>query len=161
MSQNLIDKTMVNDDRDAMLADLVAFDTKFTPYKVNLTTDQISKLARLKETDIAQLELAYNYAVQNPTAMPGDVDVPALGRDIAVAKQLVILDGKAQQAADATHASLIAALSDGITLAGLIYRLEKAKGKTPQNQAFLEAYGARYAQGPSKPTPANPPAPPH
>mgnify|MGYP003352581667 CR=1 FL=1 len=60
-------------------------------------------------------------------------------------------------AADIVRISLIAALSDGLVTSGLIYRLEQAKGRTPQNQNFLDTYGARYAHSPQPP--ANPPTP--
>lgn len=156
MSQNLIEQTMTNAQRDAMLADIEAFLLKYAPFIVELTAEQIKKLARIKETDIAQMEAAQTFAQQNPTAIPGDVDVAGLNLDLALAHQIVLVNTRIQQAADIVRISLIAALSDGLVTSGLIYRLEQAKGRTPQNQNFLDTYGARYAHSPATPPPANP-----
>lgn len=158
MSQNLIEQTMTNAQRDAMLADIEAFLLKYEAFKVNLNAEQIKRLARIKETDIAQMEAAQTFAQQNPTAIPGDVNVAGLNLDLALAHQIVLVNTRIQQAADIVRISLIAALSDGLVTSGLIYRLEQAKGRTPQNQNFLDTYGARYAHSPQPP--ATPPAPP-
>lgn len=62
-----------------------------------------------------------------------------------------------QQKANITRVSLIAVLSDGFKTVNEVYRVEKAKGRNPQNAAFLDAYGARFAHGPQ--TPPAPPTP--
>jgi hypothetical protein len=46
------------------------------------------------------------------------------------------------------HPSLIACLSDDRVKTDELYRVEKAKGKNPQNANFLETYGERYGRGP-------------
>ena len=159
MSQNLITQTMTDVQRDALLADLEAFDTKWGPYKVNLTPDQIAKLAKIKPSDIGALEIALTYAQQNPAAISADMDIAGLAEDVTLARQAIIVNAAAQQKADLTHTTIIAALSDGRVTADALYRVEKAKGKNPQNATFLEAYGARYARSPQ--TPPAPPAPPN
>ena len=157
MAQNLISQTMTNTQRDAMLADLTAFAAKFAAYEVNLTPADIARLAKIKPTDIGALELALTFAQQNPGAISGDLDIAGLNTDVTLARQVIVVDAAAQQKANTTRNTLIAALSDGRVTADAIYRVEKAKGKNPQNQAFLTAYGARYARGPHTP-PATPPA---
>ncbi len=159
MSQNLISQTMTNVQRDAMLGDLAAFDTKFAAFKVNLTPTDIAGLAKIKATDIGAIEAALTYAEQNPAAISADMNIAELSEDVALARQLITVNAAAQQKADLTHTSIIAALSDARVTADAIYRVEKAKGKNPQNSTFLEAYGARYARGPQNPPTPPPPAP--
>ena len=45
--------------------------------------------------------------------------------------------------------SQIAALSDAYKPALLIYNGVKAQNRTPQNQTFLNEFGARFARGPA------------
>lgn len=148
MTQNLIAQTITDTQRDAMLADLASFNTKFAPYLVNLTPADIAGLAKIKSTDIGALEVAQTFAQQNPASISVDMNITGLNQDVGVARQLSVLLAAAQQKTDMIQNSLIAALSDGRVTADALYRVEKAKGKTPQNEAFLEAYGARYARGP-------------
>lgn len=51
-----------------------------------------------------------------------------------------------------------ATMTNAFVVANDICRVEKAKGKNPQNETFLEAYGAHFARGPQEPPapPANP-----
>ena len=155
-SQNLIEAVMTDVQRDALVADLDAFTVKFLPYTVNLTPDEIKRLAKLKPTDVAVLDVGLTYMQQNPASITGDTDVAGLIKDIALAKQEIIVDAEMQQKANITRVSLIAVLSDGFKTVNEVYRVEKAKGRNPQNAAFLDAYGARFAHGPQTP-PATPP----
>lgn len=150
---------MTDVQRDAMLADLTAFDTKFANYKVNLTPEEIARLSRFSATDIALLDLAVTYAVQNPTALPADVNVAELQKDVALAKQVVIVNAKAQQEADISRISLIAVLSDASATARLIYRTAQAAGRTPANQTFLDSFGARFGRSGGTPPTPTPPGP--
>ena len=156
-SQNLIEAVMTDVQRDAMIADLAAFALKFAPYMVNLTPDEIKRLAKLKPTDVAVLDVGLTYMQQNPASITGDTNVAGLIKDIALAKQEIIVDAEMQQKANITRVSLIAVLSDGFKTVNEVYRVEKAKGRNPQNAAFLDAYGARFAHGPQ--TPPAPPTP--
>jgi hypothetical protein len=156
MAQNLISQTMTDAQRDAMLADLTAFNTKWAPYSVALTPEEIGKLAKISAADIAVLELALTFAQQNSGAIPGDVNVTEFASDIALAKQIVPMDASAKQKADKTTTSLIAVLSDAYKAALLIYNIAKAQGRTPQNQTFLDTFGQRFARGSQAPPPPNP-----
>ena len=148
---------MTDVQRDAMIADLAAFALKFAPYMVNLTPDEIKRLAKLKPTDVAVLDVGLTFMQQNPNSITGDTNVAGLIKDIALAKQEIIVDAEMQQKANITRVSLIAVLSDGFKTVNEVYRVEKAKGRNPQNAAFLDAYGARFAHGPQ--TPPAPPTP--
>jgi hypothetical protein len=48
----------------------------------------------------------------------------------------------------------------GFSVAGRRYRLERAKGHTPANSAFLDAFGAHFGRGPRDPQPEPAPEPP-
>ena len=157
MAQNLISQTMTDAQRDAMFSDLGAFETKFENYKVDLRPDQIAKLNRFAETGIAELEMAETYAQQNPGAIPANVPLAEFSKDIALARQIVQVKLRLIQLLDFVTTALIAVLSDAYTTALLIYNTAKAQGRTPQNQAFIDAFGARFAKGPQTP----PPPPPH
>jgi len=99
-------------------------------------------------------------AQQNPVSMPAEVSVAELVKDVALAKQLAQVDARSQQKANMTECSLIATMSDGFAAARMIYRVEKAKGRTPANEAFLNAFGEHFGRGPqSPPTPPTPPTP--
>lgn len=156
MAQNLISQTMTDVQRDAMLADFTGFDTKFTNYKIILTPDQIARLAKIKPADIGALEIGQTFAQQNPNAISADMAIGELDKDVALARQHIILLAAAEQKADLIRTSLIACLSDGRVKTDELYRVEKAKGKNPQNGTFLETYGERYARGPQTPPAANP-----
>ena len=156
MAQNLISQTMTNEQRIAMLADLAAFDLKFEAYKLLLTPDQIARLAKIKPADIGALETGQTFAQQNPNAISADMTIGELDKDVALARQLILLLAAAEQKADLIRTSLIACLSDGRVKTDEIYRVEKAKGKNPQNATFLETYGERYARGPQTPPAPNP-----
>ena len=156
MSQNLISQAMTDVQRDAIITDLSAADTKFANYKVPLTTDQIKKLSKLAVADIALLDLAATYAAQNAGAIPADINVTEMNKDIALAKQLAQVDAKAQQLAESTKVSLISVMSDGYGAAREIYRIALARGRTPQTIPFLDAFGARFGKNPPAPTPPGP-----
>lgn len=156
MGQNLISAVMTDAQRDAMLADLDAFDTKFETYKVSLTPQQIRHLTKLKPEDIGLLELALTFAEQNPAEVPASFGTAELSKDIALAKQLTKVNAKAKQKSDMTAAALIAGMSDGYSRALRLHRTEKAKGRTPANEAFLDAFGERFGKNPPEP-----PAPPN
>lgn len=155
MGQNLISQTMTNEQRNAMLADLAAFDLKFEAYKVLLTPDQIARLAKIKPADIGALETGQTFAQQNPNAISADMTIGELDKDVALARQFILLLTASEQKSDLICTSLIACLSDGRVKTDELYRVEKAKGKNPQNATFLETYGERNARGPQ-----TPPAPP-
>ena len=153
MDQNLISQDMTDVQRDALIADLTSFDTKFQPYKVSLTPEDTKKLLKFKVEDVALLQLALTFAQQNPGAIPADVNVTEFAKDVAFAQQAQTVNGMAQQTADQTNTTVMAACSDGYSAALDIYRVAKAQGRTPQNQTFLDAFGARFARGPRKATP--------
>ena len=142
-----------------MLADLTSFDTKFAAYKSTLTPDDIKRLAKFSAADIAYLDMALTYAQQNPTTLPANISVTELAKDIALAKQIVTVNAKAEQEANQTRASLIAVLSDASVTSRAIYRTAQAQGRTPETTAFLDAFGARFAHAPT-PTPTPTPTPP-
>ena len=154
MAQDLINETMTDVQRDAMLADLAAFDAKWGPYKVNLTPDQIAGMAKLSPADIGLLEIALTFTQQNAGSISADQNAGALALDVPLARQAIIVDAAAQQKAAMTRNTLIAIMSDAFVTANGIYRVEKAKGKNPQNETFLEAYGEHFARGPQVPPPA-------
>ena len=129
---------------------------QFYPAPSNRTPTDIKGLAKLKPTDVAVLDVGLTFMQQNPNSITGDTDVAGLIKDIALAKQEIIVDAEMQQKANITRVSLIAVLSDGFKTVNEVYRVEKAKGRNPQNAAFLDAYGARFAHGPQTP-PATPP----
>lgn len=155
MGQNLISQVMTDVQRDAMLADLTGFDTKFANYKIELEPDDIAKLARINESAIGALETAQTYAQQNPGAIPGSVNLVEFGKDIALARQIIQIKLRLIQLLDYVSTALIVTLSDAYKTALLIYNIAKAQGRTPQNEAFLDAFGERFARGPQQP-PANP-----
>ena len=159
MGQNLISQTMTDAQRDAMLTDLSSFDTKFTSFKCLLSSAQIARLSKLSAADIALLDMALTYAQQNPGAFGSDLNLPEFGKDIALAKQVAMVDAKAHQEADVTKCSLIAVLSDGFVAARMIYRVAQAVGRNPSNAAFLDAFGAHFAHGPQATPPPTPPTP--
>lgn len=153
MSQNLISQTMTNAQRDAMMADLDAFDAKWAPYKTTQTPEEIARLSKLSPGNIGLLEVAYNHAIQNPNSFPANTGVAELGLDIALGHQAIMVDQKTQQKANQTHNTVIVVMSDGWVTARKIYRIALAEGRTPENTAFLDAFGAHFEQEP-------PPAPP-
>lgn len=158
MAQNLISASMTDAQRDALLADLAAFEAKWAPYKVNLTPEQIAGLAKLSAADIGLLEIALTFTQQNAGSISADQNAAGLALDVPLARQAIIVDAAAQQKAAMTRNTLIAIMSDAFVTANGIYRVEKAKGKNPQNETFLNAYGEHFARGPQAPaTPlANP-----
>lgn len=158
MGQNLISQVMTDAQRDAMLADLTSFDTKFTPYKVNLSAEQIRKLAKLSPSDVGLLQMALAYAQQNPTEIPASIPVAELDKDAKLAQQIIPVDAAAQQKARMTRASLIAAMSDAFSIALRIYGVAVAQGRTPASAAFIDAFGERFKKGPPE-EPQPPPGP--
>ncbi len=75
-----------------------------------------------------------------------------MNKDIALARQLPQIEAKAEKVADLVRCSLIATMSDAFAESRKIYRVGKAKGQTPANAAFLEAYGEHFGRGPQEPT---------
>ncbi|MBI3880729.1 MAG: hypothetical protein HY301_11810 [Verrucomicrobia bacterium] len=158
MSQNLISAVMTDAQRDAMIADLTAFDTKFDGFKVNLTADQVRHLSKHKPEDIGVLEVALTFAQQNPGEVGDATGVAEMVKDIGIANHVIPVNAETNQKAKMTNATLIAALSDAYEKAREIYRVQKAKGRTPANSTFLDSFGARFGHGPQ--TPPAPPTPP-
>ena len=117
-----------------------------------------SGMAKLSPADIGLLEIALTFTQQNAGSISADQNAGALALDVPLARQAIIVDASAQQKAAMTRNTLIAIMSDAFVTANGIYRVEKAKGKNPQNETFLEAYGEHFARGPQVP-PANPPNP--
>jgi hypothetical protein len=156
MAQNIISKTMSDTQRISMVSDFTSFDSKWAEFETSLTAEQIANLSKMSASDLALLELAKTYADQNPGAIPGDVPVAELVKDIALAKQVVVVDAKAQQTANKTRNTMIAIMSDAYVVAREVYRIAKARGRTPQNAEFLDRFGARFARGPQTPPPPTP-----
>jgi hypothetical protein len=156
MAQNLISQTMSDTQKIALLGDFTAFDTKWEPFECSLTPAEVAGLAKMSPADIALLDLAKTYADQNAGAIPADVPLAELAKDIALAKQIVPVDAKAQQEANKVRCSLIAVMSDAYAVAREVYRIAKARGRTPENAEFLDAFGARFARGPQTPPPPTP-----
>jgi hypothetical protein len=153
MAQNLISQTMTNEQRDAMMADLVAFDSKYTPFKCPLDPAQIRRLAKLGPSDLGLLKMAMAYAQQNPNNIPANIGTAELDKDIKLSEQVLIVDAATQQRANQTRCTLIAAMSDGFNTALSIYGIASAQGRTPDNAAFLDAFGERFKKGPQDPPP--------
>ena len=157
MSQNLISQTMTDVQRDALLTDLTSFDTKFAAYKSTLTPKEIAHLAKLGAADIAYLDLALTFAQQNPTAIPGNINLAEFVKDLTLAKQLAMVNARVEQLANQTRTSLIAVMSDGFAAARLVYRVAQAQGRTPETTAFLDAFGKHFAVSAAAPAaPATP-----
>jgi hypothetical protein len=158
MRQNLISQTMTNEQLKALLDDLKAFKTKFEGFRCLLTPTQIRHLSKLDSADIGLLEIAQSHAQQNPGSLPADIDITELNKDIALVRQLAQVEVMAEQVSDLVRCSLIATMSDTFAAARQMYRVEKAKGQTPTNAAFLEAFGHHFGRGPQPPV-TPPPAP--
>lgn len=158
MAQNLISQTMTDAQRDAMLADLAAFDTKYTTFKCPLDPAQIRRLAKLGPSDVGLLRMALTYAQQNPNNIPAMISTTELEKDIKLTEQLIVVDAATQQRANQTRCSMIAAMSDGFNAALKIYGIASAQGHTPDTAAFLDGFGERFKKGPSEepPPPPNP-----
>jgi hypothetical protein len=157
MAQNLISQTMTDAQRDAMLADLSAFDTKYTAFKCPLDPAQIRRLAKLGPSDLGLLRMALAYAQQNPNNIPGNINLTEMDKDIKLVEQLIIVDTATQQRANQTRCSIIAGMSDGFNTALSVYGIAQAQGRTPDNSAFLDAFGDRFKKGPQEPpTPPTP-----
>jgi hypothetical protein len=156
MAQNLISQVMTDAQRDAMLADLTAFDTKYANYKVQLDATQKKKLAKLGPSDIGLLRLALTYAQQNPNLIPAVISTTELDKDIKLVEQLIVLDAATQQRANQTRTSIITAMSDGFNAGLKIYAIAMAQGRNPDNEAFLDAFGERFKKGPSEEPPPTP-----
>jgi hypothetical protein len=153
MAQNLISQTMTDAQRDAMLADLTAFDTKYANFRCSLDPAQIRRLAKLGPSDLGLLRMALTYAQQNPNLIPGVISTTELDKDIKLVEQLIILDAATQQRANQTRCSIIAGMSDGFNTGLKIYGIAAAQGRTPENSAFLDAFGERFKKGPAEPPP--------
>lgn len=159
MSQNLISQTMTDVQRDALLADLDAFDTKWTNYKVSLTPEQLAQLSKLAPENIGLLELAHTYAQQNPGSIPANYGVAELAKDIALAHQVGQIYLKAAQKAAMVRNTQIVLMSDGWATARKLYRLAQAEGRTPENTPFLDAMGEHFDREGQPPEPTPPPTP--
>lgn len=157
MNQDLINQTMSDVQRDAMLGDLSAFDLKFEAFKVNLSPDQVRRLAKLNVSDLGLLKMAYAYAIQNPDTVPANAGVAGLATDIALIEQLIQVFLAAQQKADTVRNSMVAGLSDGFKAGLRIYGYAQVAGRSPENAAFLDAFGERFTKG-GEEEPPTPPA---
>lgn len=144
---------MTDAQRDAMMADLVAFDLKYAAFKCPLTPTQVRQLAKLGPSDLGLLKMALAYAQQNPNLIPGNVNLVELAKDIELVEQLIIVNTATQQRADHTKCSIIAGMSDGFNTGLTIYGLAQAQGRSPDNSAFLDAFGERFKKGPQEPPP--------
>ena len=122
-------------------------------YKCPLEPDQIRGLAKLGPSDLGLLRMALAYAQQNPTLVPGNVSATELDKDIKLVEQLIVLDAATQQRANQTRCSIIAGMSDGFNTGLKLYAIASAQGRTPDNSAFLDAFGERFKKGPQEPPP--------
>jgi hypothetical protein len=158
MTQNLIDATLTDTQRDAILTDLSDAQTKMADSSNSLTPDDRRNLAKIEPADLALLEQALQFAQQNPSAVPADLDIPALATDIALARQYVPICAKANQTAELASDSCMSALSDGYVAALDIYRVAKAINTSGQYDSFVQAFGQRFLRR-SRRQPTPPPAP--
>lgn len=159
MLQNLISKDMTDAQRDAIITDLNAALTKFLPFMHPLTPEDRKSLARVGNTQVGQLELALTFANQNPGALPGDLSVPEFAKDVTLVRQLLLIKAKKDMISEAIDDSLMSALSDGYVAALDIYRVAKAMGRGAEFDAFIDAFGQRFARRP-RTTPTPPPPTP-
>ncbi len=148
---------MTDVQRDAILSDLNAALTKFAVFAHALTPEDRRSLARLDGTSLGQLELALTFADQNPGALPGDLNVAEFRKDVALAKQLAPIKAKMAMLNESIGDTCISVLSDGYVASLEIYRVAKALGRGAQFDAFIDAFGQRFARSPRRP--ASPPTP--
>ena len=90
--------------------------------------------------------------------MPADVNLAALAEDIALGRQYLPICAKANQTAEIAGDNCMSALSDAYVAALDIYRVAKALNTSGQYDAFVQAFGQRFARR-SRQQPTPPPAP--
>jgi hypothetical protein len=159
MAQNLISAVMTDAQKAALIADLDAFATKWAPYKIPLSTQQIVGLSKIVPEDLALLELAAAFAEQNAASLPSDIGLDELNKDIALARQENEVLTRMEQEHGAVRGSMIGVLSDGFVKAREIYRITKTRGRTPANAEFLDRFGARFKGGGGTAPSPTPPGP--
>jgi len=157
MNQNLISATLTDAQRDAILADLTAAQTKMADSSHSLTPEDRRRLTKIEAADMTLLDQALQFAQQNPGAMPADVDLAALAEDIALGRQYLPICAKANQTAEIAGDNCMSALSDAYVAALDIYRVAKALNTSGQYDAFVQAFGQRFARR-SRQQPTPPPA---
>ena len=156
MNQNLISATMTDAQRDAILADLTAAQTKAAPFVHRLTPEDRRRLTKIEAADVALLDKALVFAQQNPGALPADLDVTEFAKDLALGKQHLPLCMKADQVAEAISDGCMSALSDAYLAALEIYRVAKAQNTSGKHDSFVQDFGQRFAR---KSKPKTPPTP--
>lgn len=158
MNQNLISATLTDAQRDAIIADLSAAQTKMADSSHSLTPEDRRRLTKIEAADMALLDQALQFAQQNPGAVPADLDLAALTQDIALGRQYLPICAKADQVAEIAGDNCMSALSDAYVAALDIYRVAKALNTSGQYDAFVQAFGQRFARR-TRQQPTPPPAP--
>ncbi len=146
MEQNFVSSQLSDAERDEILALLEAVLTKLKPVAHALTPEERGTIVRIRPEDLALLEQALDFARQNPAAVPDDVDVEELAKDIALARQEQPILAKVQILHEVMQDASMSVLSDAYDASLDIYRIAKAINKSGKYDTFVKSFGARFAK---------------
>lgn len=146
MEQNFVSSQLTDAERDEILALLDAVLVKLKPVAHELTPQERGTIVRIRPEDLAILEQALDFARQNPAAVPDDVDVDELAKDIALARQEQPILAKVQMVHEVMQDASMSVLSDAYDAALDIYRIAKAINKSGRYDTFVRTFGARFAR---------------
>ena len=142
----------------AINAGFAAVNTAFVPFVCNLKNTDIPHIKKLSPAHIAALKEALTFMQQNPGEIAANTDVAGYSAKVDSAESMMELKAQSEQLDNQFGNTLIGMFADGFDQARELYRMQKAKGRTGQNAAFLDAFGTLFPQGPHKTTTTTTPA---
>jgi hypothetical protein len=130
---------------------LDAIKTVLGSYLISLTPEERKTMPRMADKTVAFVTKTADYAANNPTFVPGFVDLTELTQDVAGVSALTPLRQQFEQLALDTDSTVMVAGSEAYTNSLTIYTNIKfmAKNKQPGAQAAYDDLSVRFPGNPN------------
>jgi hypothetical protein len=124
------------------------------PFLINLNDEQSKKLQNVTDATQGIVQSAINFVGQNPSALPGDFNLPEFNKDATLLAPLQLVAGLISSLESDTSDTLRALYSDLFVQTLDIYGYAKTSSRAGSYSDFIETVRSRYATGPRPPKPS-------
>ncbi len=154
-TQNLISGILSQADYDAIMAAFDTIITKLEPVAVDLSPEERQSLVKQGPKSMEFVNGIHTLAVQNPSAVPANIDMAEFTRDHTLCGQLATIDTKVTRVREIVGDSFMAVGSDCMNVALTNYRVMNAQrlGALDDNLRHLGRRFERVSRTLPAPTP--------
>ncbi|MGV0024744.1 hypothetical protein [Phormidesmis priestleyi] len=145
MPTNQISATLIQSDRDAVLAAIATIKQKL-PFLMDLTPEERKALPKMGDKSRAFVSKALEVATQNPDFLPRAFDLNEMRKDVQLFETMypiVMAMAQLQELLDDTYVTVG---SEAYSSALQVYNYAKASGQGAGLEAVVDELGQRFAR---------------